>query len=334
MRYLYAPPTQSRLRKFSAALPCIFAVAVSFSATIAPAEARPTEVFVDGIVASVDGQPITLQDVTARLGVATSAPTSLSDLAANSDAVRALDAIIMERVLLAEAENRRVSVTEDDIQRYVDEVAARNGLSQQGLVEALQREGKSLEQYKQQIKFDIVRSKLASNHVKSTAVVTDQEVEEHLRNHPSLGNEGSALKLRRIFLSKGSRSSEEARAQLAAIREDIEDSESFAEMAIAHSEGPEKDEGGSLGTLAEKDLSPEIFDAVFSLEPSQISEIVESDQGVQIFLLEERMSGSSEPDERLREEARKELQAQKFEAKLHSFFTSEILKNHTIEKKL
>ncbi|WKZ58004.1 MAG: SurA N-terminal domain-containing protein [Bdellovibrionota bacterium] len=300
------------------------------------AAANPSEVLVDVIVASVNGQPITLRELAARLPREVAAPTSLTALAANYQAMQALEAMIMERVLLLEAEARRVNVSDEEIARYMEEVATRNGMDVQGLTEALAREGKSVDQYKEQIKLDIVRSKLASNYVKATTNVTEEEVDRYLDEHPSLTSTGSSLKLRRIFISSAGRSPEQARQLLESLRDQVTDTQSFAAIAAEHSEGPEKADGGSLGLVAEKDLSPDVFDAVLSLEAGQISEIVEGASGYQLFLLEERLGTTDTEgvDERIRAEVKRELQARKFEAKLHSFFTSEILKNHTIEKKI
>ncbi len=60
----------------------------------------------------------------------------------------------------------------------------------------------------------------------------------------------------------------------------------FAEVASRYSEGPEKSEGGDLGFIS-KETYPEIFAEAFKLKEGEISNIVKSEYGYHIFLVQE-----------------------------------------------
>ncbi|MBX7143484.1 MAG: SurA N-terminal domain-containing protein, partial [Oligoflexia bacterium] len=109
--------------------------------------ANPSATVVNAVVASVDGKPITLRDVTRRL--ANPRDLSLNDASKDPEARAILDALIMELVLSSEAEAKKISVGDDDVERYVEEVARRNNLSKDGFEKALLQQKRSLDDYRQ-----------------------------------------------------------------------------------------------------------------------------------------------------------------------------------------
>lgn len=70
----------------------------------------------------------------------------------------------------------------------------------------------------------------------------------------------------------------------------------FAELARQHSEDPNtKDNGGDYGMAIEptnRDLSPQVIDALFKLQPGQYSGIVETPLGLEILRLREKDGNS------------------------------------------
>jgi len=102
-----------------------------------------------------------------------------------------------------------------------------------------------------------------------------------------------------------------------------------------YSEGRVASDGGLLGTLVEKDLSPDIFDAVFSLQEGKVGPMVTSRTGYHIFFLEKRFSESNQESqqEELRAAARKKLESERLQQRVQDYFSHELYKNHTVEKK-
>lgn len=304
--------------------------------SIAPAGAP---VLIDAVVASVDEKPITLRDLQSRL----SPPReiSLASLSNDHDAQQTLDSMISERVLEAEAVLKRVSVADNEIDEYINEVAARNSLSRTDFEGVLTREGKTLDWYKRQVKTDILKSKIASTISRGGVSVSEQEIDEFLSSSPSFKSEGASLKLRVISIPSAGKSPEEISSAVQAVETALSAGESFESVAKKHSQGPHASEGGLLGVVAEKDLSSHIFDALLSLEPGQHSKPVTTEVDTQIFYVEERYAATSSDQEDVkeediearREEARKAIQKRKTDEKLSSYFAIELNKNHTVDKK-
>ncbi|MCB0333833.1 MAG: peptidylprolyl isomerase [Bdellovibrionales bacterium] len=287
---------------------------------------------VDAIIASVNGKPITLREVTQRMPKHEA--MSLSEASRNPEVRYILDALILEKLIEEEALSQKLSVTDNEILSYISEVANRNGLALEDFYKALDKEGISKDKYQHQVKFDILRSKLASTMMRKGVGISEEEVDRYIEEHPEISHSGTKLKLRQIFISTENRSDEDAKELIEAIRSELEDDD-FPQLSRKYSESSERSDGGLLGVIAEEDLSGEIFDAVFSLEEDQTSEIVHTNAGFHLFHLDERYrEDSEEQQEQLRAEIRKTLEQEKLQSKMQTYFSSELYKLHAVEKKL
>lgn len=292
------------------------------------------EILVDAIVASVDGNPITLRDVQKRL----SPPRQLTVKEASLDpeANAALDALIMEALIVQEAEVRRISVSDEEIDRYIEEVAKRNNLSREGFEKALTQEGKNLTQYKTFVKVDILRSRLASSIMQSGAGVTEQDIDTYIDEHPELRKGGNKVKLAHILISESGRGEDGMSKRVQEVQEKIASGEEFDDLAREYSDSPNAEDGGSLGIIATRDLSSEIFEGISGLQEGEVSKPVRTSQGTQFFQVVEQYADSDNEEEskKLRAEVRERLQRQKLEQKMTSFFTAELMKNHAVDRKM
>ena len=128
----------------------------------------------------------------------------------------------------------------------------------------------------------------------------------------------------------------QARVIAQSIYEKLKDnpsSENFSKMVAEYSDSPNKSDAGSLGILSQEDLSPEIYAAVAQLKAGQISAPIEDENGLQIFMVNERISDQEAKDKN-REMVRKILEREKIESKLGSYFTVDLYKSYHVEKKI
>lgn len=321
----------------------VLASPVSAESPSAPSGANHgDELLIEAVVATVDDKPITLTELCNRLP--SKRKLAMSEVAGDPEASKLLDAMILERLLEEEASQKRLSASEPEIEEYIREVAARNGLSRPEFEKALASEGRDFSSYKRQVKFDILKTKLSGSVARGGVSVSDAEIDQYLEEHPDFKTAGTSLRLRRILISATDRSPEDLRTRLALVMEDLKDDKNFGDIAAHYSDGPEGREGGSLGIIAEKDLSSEISDAVKGLQEGQSSKPIESEQGIQIFHLEQRIGKKEGEDESevdpediedaLRAEIKKILQQQKTQERVATYFSSDLYKNHSIDKKV
>lgn len=303
---------------------------------------------VDTIIATVDDKPITLLE----LGKRFSPPRTLTlaEASSNPEAKEILNSIILEQMLVAEAERRNIKVGDEDVDHYISEVKKRNSLSDDAFQKTLQNEHKTVNDYREQVKVDILKSKIASNFIKSSAAVTEEEIDNFIRQGMSPSSSpgdphGAMIHIKQIFLSNKKYTADEARALGEKIKKEVQDEETFETFAKQYSDGSEAAEGGDMGVIAEKDLSPDIFDALLPLKSGDVSIVITAPQGYFLYQLVERISADNassndshdekpQVSDALRLQVRQKLEQEKIQSKMISYIETELPKFHTVDKRL
>jgi len=307
--------------------------ATKVASAVATPETPASEFIVDAVVASVNGKPITLADVSTRLGAQT--PLELGDFNSNQKARQALESMIFERLIEEEATNRKIRVTDSEVDGYMDEVAKKNQMTRSQFETALRSHAQRLDVYREQVKADILRSRLISQLMQQGAAVTEADIEVYLKEHPALTRAGSKVKLRQIVVSNTTRTPEDALGRANEARKLIEEGKSFARVAEAYSDGAEASDGGSLGVVAEEELSPKVFEALLSVKEGEATPVVELPDGYRLFLVEKRyLEKEKDVDESILAEVRKALTEKKLQERVQAFFTTDVMKLHTVDRKV
>lgn len=299
-----------------------------------PVEVK-TEVMVDAVVASVDDKPITLSELNERF--VPPRKLSLEEASHDPEAAKLLETLILEKLLEEEAAAKRMSVSDADVEDYINEVARRNNLPRAEFEHELVSEGGSLPAYKRQVRLDILKTKLTSNLSRGGVSVSEKEIDEYISEHPELSHAGVSFKLRQILFATAEHPLEELEMRLRSAQKELSDGSDFNEVAKRYSDGPQAQDGGLIGIVAENDLTREVADALHSLEAGQVSKPIEAGAGIQIFKVEQRFSKDDDDDESpqaFRDEIRKSIAQQKTQDKLSSYFVTELYKNHVVDKKL
>jgi peptidyl-prolyl cis-trans isomerase C len=89
--------------------------------------------------------------------------------------------------------------------------------------------------------------------------------------------------------------------------------EPFAEVAQKNSLSPDAEQGGDLGFFSRGEMPPEFDAIVFTLPAGRLSDLVRSEYGYHLFLVEERREALRLPLTAVRDEIRDKLLAEKEE---------------------
>lgn len=293
------------------------------------------ELPLDTVVASVNNHPITLTEVGQRL--IPPQKLTLKDASIDPAARAALDTMILELLIEEEAKLRRLDVSSEDIESYVNEVAKRNGMDRAKFEAALAKDGINMAAYKRRVRIDILRSKISAALVREGTYVTQDEVDNHIEGDTALRRSGKKVKLSQIVINFGeegaSHSQSEATELMAEIQDKLKAGADFDDLVRQYSEGPEANEGGSLGILSAEDMAQTIADAVLLLEPGQTSQVVAGGQSLHIFRLDEKFDEESDT-ERLKAEVKDSLSKQKLQVKLENYFSIDLPKKHVVDRKI
>ncbi len=129
--------------------------------------------------------------------------------------------------------------------------------------------------------------------------IDTSKIEEYYRNNLETFQVPEQRHARHILLSAGEKDSAErhqAQAGKAAeVRKIALTGKDFSEVAKEYSEEPSKDSGGDLGFFSAGQMVPTFDQAVFAMQPGEISEVVKTQFGYHIIKLEEIQAAKTSP---------------------------------------
>ena len=122
--------------------------------------------------------------------------------------------------------------------------------------------------------------KLLDQAVYSQVSVTEMEVAAYFEANRSQFDRPAQVRARQIVVA----GEEEGQKILGRLRQ----GQSFAELAAEHSLSPDAEQGGDLGFFGRGEMPPEFDEIVFDLPVNRLSDLVKSEYGYHIFLVEEK----------------------------------------------
>jgi len=143
-------------------------------------------------------------------------------------------------------------------------------------------------------------------------VILPTQVERYYKEHLDEFEEPETVVLRTIVLKiEEPENRQMVLNQILDIKKRLDEGENFEEMAKEFSEDNSAIEGGLIGYVKNEQLIGELNKEVFSLEPNEISSVIESDLGFHIFKIDEKISAHSRSFEQASDEIRNMLYQQK-----------------------
>jgi peptidyl-prolyl cis-trans isomerase C len=169
--------------------------------------------------------------------------------------------------------------------------------------EMLRERGVTLDSWQRELTQNLLMEKVVRQAAYSGVTVEEEEVAAHYQEHREDFDRPEQVRARQIVLS----SEAEGQRILGLLRQ----GEPFAEMARQHSLSPDGEQGGDLGFFARGEMPPEFDAVVFSLPVGRLSDLVKSEYGFHIFLVEERRKAMRLGLDSVQDEIRAELRAEK-----------------------
>lgn len=248
----------------------------------------------DYIVAVVDENVVTASE----LGQATQ--SAAQQLQAQGTALppqQVLQRQVLERLIVghlqsAAADRAGIQVDDQSLNSALADIALRNQVSLDILRQTIESEGFSYESFRDDIRQDMVASRLRERMVNSRIQVTDQEVEEFLAMEGELD---TTYRLYHILIGIPEGASPEviARSQAKAreVLQTLRDGADFRRTAAAVSDGANALEGGDIGWRDLAQIPPQFAEVVRNMEVGDVSDLIRSPSGFHILRVEEIRSG-------------------------------------------
>jgi peptidyl-prolyl cis-trans isomerase SurA len=252
---------------------------------------------VDYIVAVVNSEPITnneVQNLKLRLekqlqpGSATPNAQILTQ--------QALDQLINEKAQMQQARDNGIRIDDAEVDQTELNISRQNQVSKEELYKRVALEGLSVSAFRDQLRSQLMISRLREREVDNRARISDTEVEQYIQGQqagsPSVSNQID-LNLGMILIAVPENSSDQELAELKIKAQQIaqraKSGESFAALAQAFSQALDKGANGGEMGMRPTDRYPTLFiDSTQNLSKGQVSDPVRSGAGFHILKVLER----------------------------------------------
>ena len=258
---------------------------------------------VDYIVAVVNSEPITnneVQNLKLRLqkqlqpGTATPNAQILTQ--------QALDQLINEKAQLQQARDNGIRIDDTEVDQTELNIARQNQVSKEELYKRVVLEGLSVSAFREQLRNQLMISRLREREVDNRARISDTDVEQSIQSQqagkPMASNQVD-INLAMILIAVPENSSEQEAADLKIKAQQIvqraKRGESFAALAQAFSQALDKGANGGEMGLRPADRYPTLFiDSTQNLSKGEVSDPVRSGAGFHILkVLDKKQSEMS-----------------------------------------
>jgi len=289
---------------------------------------------VNRIVASVDGEPITLYELNQFVAKQRALTPSLK----MPDQNEALQALVTEKLLAKEIAAKGIHVHDEDIDRYIDHIKQANHLDDDGLKEALKQQGIDYQKYRDQVRQEIEKVQLMNREIRSKVNVSPEDVNRYYEAHKKEYELPARVKVRQIMLRLDPDAPDEivqaVTQRLEDLRAQILKGADFAKIAKESSEDPAAADGGDLGEVDPSKVISQFEAALAKMKEGEVSEPIRTPNGLHLLKLEKRIEAGYQPEGDLAADIKEKLYNEALDERYKRWLLEDIQKHHYVETKL
>ncbi len=292
---------------------------------------------VDRIIAIVNNDIITLSDLNSafepvRQKIEESAAGPERDRALQNARQAYLNRMIDNLLIEQEASRLGITVQDEEVTNTIRSLLAQRNLTVADFEKILEQEGLSFESYKKEVKEQMTRSRVIRRELRATIAVTDEEIGEYYQQHRDLYEGDPAVRMKQIVLfypeNADAATISQVKIRMADILARLKSGESFERLASLYSQGPTAREGGDIGFIPKGIMPPELEQIAFSLEPGEISGVIESAAGLSIIAVTDKRGSGILAIDAVREEIKEKIVETKMEKKFEEWIEALRSKAH------
>ena len=290
----------ARAIAFAAAVLCAGAGLQPYAfaqATPGNTQAKPRVFLADSIIAVVNNEVITRQELVERLrlverrmknqGIALPPPAEFQR--------QLLERMILDRAQLQLAKEYGIRVDDVMLDRAVARIAEQNRMSLQEFRTTLEREGTPYARFREEIREEIMMQRLREREVDNKIQITESEVDNYLAEQGAPQG-GQEFLLSHVLVRTPENASAEQiaerRRRAEEVLQQLRSGGDFAKVAATYSDATDALTGGDLGWRSQDRLPQLFMNAIDGLKQGEVSPIVKSPNGFHILKLNGKRSAS------------------------------------------
>jgi peptidyl-prolyl cis-trans isomerase SurA len=204
----------------------------------------------------------------------------------------ALTSMIERRLQLQEAKVRGIAVTDQEVRQAVQQ---------------MKQQGRTIDETNpadmKNVREQLTLLRVVDREVRSGVMVADSDMKRYFQEHRDRFALSEEYTLSEIFIqTRSPNDTADAREKARAVMAQLKQGESFEDLALRFSDGPNASHGGRLGLVRQGELLPEIERTIANLVPGGISDVIETSEGFHIVRLEDKKPKQFRPYEQVRTE--------------------------------
>ncbi len=207
-----------------------------------------------------------------------------------------LERLILQEIQMQRAKRIGLTVTDEQLNGALQEIAARNKIPFDQLPTALEAQGVDYKQYRESIRKELTLNALRQRDVIARIAVTPRELDQYLERQQSTAA-NDEFNVSHILLSLPAAATPQQYLDIERKAKDIAaraaKGEDFGQLAIANSNSQTALEGGQLGWRKGSQLPQFILDLVTKMKPGEVSAPVRTPSGFNIVKLNDHRSGEA-----------------------------------------
>jgi peptidyl-prolyl cis-trans isomerase SurA len=257
---------------------------------------------VDRIVAVVNSEVVTMTELGDRIDFALRQLRRQGTPAPDRETLQSqvLERLIVDKAQAQYAKESGIRIDEVQLDRAIERIAENNNVSLPAFRQALERDGVNFERFREEVRQQIMLTRLREREVDDKIQVSESEIDLFLEEAKLPGSDaGSEYELAHVLVRIPEQASpervEQARQRAEKARSEAGGGGDFARVAASYSDAPDALRGGVMGWRA-ADRLPELFSAALkSMRPGDVSQVLRSPAGFHILKLIGRRGGQGQP---------------------------------------
>ena len=284
----------------AAAAPAVTAAAKIDTRLTTPAKTGGV-VELDRIVAIVNNEVITFNDLTTRMAIVVKQLQAQSTQLPPQDALKKqlLERMINDMVQMQEAKETGIKVDDATLDKALQRIADENSLSMTEFRRRLEEDGVKWQKFREEVRGEVVMSRLREREVESSINVTEAEVDTQLSLEAREATTDQEFRLAHILVlvpEQATSAQIDARRKRALLAlSELRKGAEFAQISAQYSDAPDALQGGNLGWRPSGRLPAIFLEALTPLKAGEITDILRSANGFHIVKLLDKHGRNEQP---------------------------------------
>lgn len=252
---------------------------------------------VDSVVAVVNDDVITRNELNERLGMTIRQLQSQNTPLPSPDVLekQTLERMINDMLQTQFAKESGIRVDDTQLDLAILRIAQQNNIPTLAEFRSnLEADGIDFKKFREEIRGEIISTRLREREVESKLVISESEVDQYLANKKNLGGADEELHLAHILVVVPEQASAEkiqaARDRAEQAIAQLNSGADFAQVAAGYSDAKDAMKGGDLGWRPAGRLPPLFAAELLKMQPGRITPLLRSPSGFHILKLVEKRS--------------------------------------------